>query len=71
MWHNKRESPTAPEEYTLYHLPMDKTKTILATLALNGAPIEMEVDTGAAASIMSYATYTKLWPAEEVPPLVP
>ena len=34
-----RESPTTPDEYTLYHLPADRTKPILAKLALNGAPI--------------------------------
>ena len=32
------------------------------TVSINGAPIMMEVDTGATLSIMSYSTYLASWP---------
>ena len=42
---------------------------IMVELKLNGAPISMELDTGAGISIVSKNTYNQLWPESERPPL--
>ena len=41
----------------------------MVELKLNGAPISIELDTGAGISIVSKNTYNQLWPESERPPL--
>ena len=43
---------------------------ITVLLNFSGAPLAMELDTGAASSIISLATYQRLWPDKEAPPLL-
>ena len=66
---NGRESET-PDEYSMYHVRSNHTP-IMVTLKLNGAPISMELDTGAGISIVSKQTYNQLWPESRRPPLQP
>ena len=44
---------------------------MMAQVTIDGASLEMEVDTGASASIISEATYNKLWQADNAPQLHP
>lgn len=44
---------------------------LMASLTLNGANLIMEIDTGAARSIISDKTFTQLWSQELSPPLKP
>ena len=48
-----------------------KTDPIKVTVQASGINLEMEVDTGAASSIISAATYRQLWPKDQAPPLRP
>ena len=62
-----RESET-PDEYSMYNVRSGHTP-IMVKLKLNGAPISMELDTGAGISIMSKSTYNQLWSESKRPPL--
>ena len=57
--------------YTMFHLPTPRSDPLAVKVSLNGVPVEMEVDTGATLSIISKATYHKLWPPPSTPPLQP
>ena len=61
----------APEDpvYTLFHVPSARPCPMLVTVQLNQVPLEMEVDTGATASLISEATLKSLWPEGNSPPL--
>ena len=53
------------EEFSLVdklHGGSDKTPPIMVSVTVNNRPIEMELDTGAAFSLVSEATFRKLWP---------
>ena len=63
------ESETT-DEYSMYHVQSRHTP-IMVTLKLNGAPISMELDTGAGISIVSKQTYDQLWPVSKRPPIRP
>ena len=45
------------------------SRPLLVTVTLDAAETQLEVDTGATLSIISKATYLKLWPKERAPPL--
>ena len=63
---------TKSGEEQLFNIPGDRLPSpIMATLQVNQAEIQMEVDTGASVSIISSDTYTKLWPATKRPLLQP
>ena len=47
--------------YSLYHVSAGTAAPICATVKVNGANVRMEVDTGASLSLISEATYRKLW----------
>ena len=48
-------------EYTVNHLDGKQRSPYTVELSVNGAPLKMEVDTGAAVSLFSEATYKRLW----------
>ena len=45
----------------IYHLDRSDTKPYMVSLSLNGAPLKMDVDTGATRTIVSEKTYRMLW----------
>ena len=58
------EEGEADPTYTMFALENESSKTepIKVTVQINGANLEMEVDTGAASSVISAATFQQLWP---------
>ena len=57
------------EVYDLYHVAEKKRHPYMVQVAINGAPLIMEVDMGASMSLISGSTYRQLW--ETPPELVP
>ena len=51
---------TISSEYTLFTLPSQQSKPLLADVEIEGHPLNMEIDTGAAVSIISDKTRTSL-----------
>ena len=49
----------------------NKTDPIKVSVQVCGASLDMEVDIGASCSIISEATYSQLWLADQAPPLYP
>ena len=63
--HPVRSIQEEDEEFSLVdklHGGSDKTPPIMVSVTVNNQPIEMELDTGAAFSLVSEATFRKLWP---------
>ena len=50
-------------EYNLFVLSSSSTSPLYSTISVNGCPINKEVDTGAASSIISRETYKRLFPS--------
>lgn len=48
------------EEYSMYHVGTGSNNPFHATIIVNGRPLTMEVDTGAAVSIVSETTFSSL-----------
>ena len=65
--HQLDASDTA-EEYSLYYSSSGKPQPLLVALRLNNVDVSMEVDTGAALSVISKQTYRELWPNLELAP---
>ena len=63
-----RES--SPEELQLFHIghKQSKIKPLPCTLTIEGKPVEMEIDTGADASIMAERTYQQLFSHKPLQP---
>ena len=51
----------------MYHSTSVDTKPYMVTVKVNGADLKMEVDTGAALSVISEKTYNTLWPHHSTP----
>ena len=49
-------------EYPLYVVGTDRVAPYTAAVQINGVDLTMEIDTGAAVSLISESTYTQLWP---------
>lgn len=64
-------SDTELPEYDLFIVRPEGNRPWIVELAANQSELKMEVDTGAALSIISMATYSKLWPEGDTPPLQP
>ena len=64
------ERESSPEEVQLFHIghKQSKTKPLLCTLTIEGKPVEMEIDTGAAVSIMAERTYQQLFSHKPLQP---
>ena len=57
--------------YNLFHCTDGHAKPIVVTMGVSGEEIAMKVETGASVSIISEATYNKLWSKDQAPPLQP
>ena len=57
-------------EYALHYSSTGRPEPMTVLVTLNGLETSMEVDTGAALSVMSEQTYRSLWPGQK-PPLHP
>ena len=57
------------DTYTLFPVQDPSRKPVTLRVLLNDSPLEMEVDTGAAASVISEKTYWALWPKQRRPHL--
>ena len=69
--HTTHRVDEATEEYTLYALITQKSAaaSLRTTILVDNRPVDMEVDTGAAFSLISEATFNKLWNSDTKPPL--
>ena len=56
---NKVEPEHSNEEYTLFNVPTNRNMSLLTTVLINDIPLSMEIDTGAAFSVISKQTYTE------------
>ena len=67
------EEGGADPTYSMYPLRGESNKTdpIKVSVQVCGASLDMEVDTEASCSIISEATYSQLWLADQAPPLYP
>ena len=59
-----------PVDYNVFVVGTDKkVDPYLATVTINGATQQMEIDTGSALTLISQATFSKLWPDGNAPHL--
>ena len=59
--HKVEESSTSPSEYTLFPVKDAKSSPLQTTVKLDGHSVTMEIDTGASVSLISEATFRKIW----------
>jgi len=60
---------TESPEYSLFHFQLEGSLSFTVQLSVNKSLLTMEVDTGATLSLISQATYRKLWTKGDAPPL--
>ena len=62
-----------PAEYndTMFNVRAQNNNPITVELLIQGAPVPMEVDTGATLSIMTYQTYGSTWQKNQAPLIIP
>ena len=60
---------TESPEYSLFHFHPEGSLPFTVQLSVNKSLLTMEVDTGATLSLISQATYRKLWTKGDAPPL--
>ncbi len=53
----------------MFQVSADRVSPFFTSALVNGATLHMEVDTGAALSLISEATYHRLWPTDVAPEL--
>ena len=56
-----------PYDEQLFNMPCKFSSLLMITVQVNQAKLQMEVDTGASASIISYDTFMEGWPALQRP----
>ena len=56
-------------QYALNTMSRERTKPMMVSVSLNGSKVNMEVDTGASLSVISFDTYQSLWPKRSAPAL--
>ena len=55
----------------MFNVRAPNNKPITVELLIQGAPVSMEVDTGATLSIMTHQTYGSTWQTDQAPPIMP
>ena len=63
------ENDTDASAYTLFNVSCTHSKPYVITMQINGAELPMEVDTGASLTLISKATFDRLWDARAAPNL--
>ena len=58
-----------PYDEQLFNMPCKFSSPLMITVQVNQAKLQMEVDTGASASIISFDTFMEGWPALQLPQL--
>ena len=68
-----KEGTDTPAECTepLNNVHTPNSKPLPATLKIQGASVVMEIDTGAALSVMTYNTCSTTWNGDQAPPIKP
>ena len=64
-----QEGTNRQEVYTLFHFRDKVVDPLKITVNANGVQLPMQIDTGAAVSVISEMTYNRLWSAAKRPPL--
>ena len=64
---DSREKDEEPKVYTLFHLKEKLVKPLTVTINVNGTVLTMEVNTGAAVSVINELSYKCTWPVENRP----
>ena len=64
-------SPVHDKSYHVFQLAGSSNEPLWVVVNVNGADLSMEVDTGAAVSLISRRTYHSVWPAHHRPQLQP
>ena len=67
--HQVQTAESQVEEYPLFTIANEGTRPVVVTLRLDDREIDMEVDTGAAVSLISATTYQTLWAEDRAPEL--
>ena len=65
------ESNELPPDYAMFQLSVGRSDPIRVTVTANDRSLPMELDTGAALSVISHSTYLSTWSEEERPVLEP
>ena len=55
--------------YALFNVTSSLSSPFIVTLQINGADVQMEVDTGVSMTLISKATFDKIWNSQTAPPL--
>lgn len=55
--------------HTVFHMRLQSSPPLSVMVMVKGIALPMEVDTGAAVSLISVASYRQLWPNSLRPPL--
>ena len=64
------ETTDEQSTHTLFNVATNACKPLQVTIKANNIDLTMEVDTGASMSLISNATFQKLWPAQSCPTLL-
>ena len=64
----KEPAEVEGDEYPLFHLNNKKAAPYKVKLSVDSCPIEMEIDAGAALSLVSEATFKKTWTDRSMEP---
>ena len=67
-WNHKLAIEAEDDDLPLFVLGTGSTTPIQVDVSLNGVPVTMEVDTGAAVSVMSRRQQEELFPGAELQP---
>ena len=63
------ENELEASPYTLFNVTSSPSSPFIVTLQINRADVQMEVDTGASMTLISKATFDKIWNSQTAPPL--
>ena len=59
-----------PADYVVFQVSREKVAPLMTSVQIDNKPLKMQVDTGAAMSLVSEATYRRLWPNKSTAPVL-